>query len=495
MEIIEHLFRGFPGLWGGGVAHSVMILALVITIGLSLGKLRYKGVSLGVAWILFAGLVFGYFNLNLDEHLLHFLKEFGLILFVYSIGLEVGPGFFHSFRNGGKTLNLLVAIVVLLGIVTTLFIYYATGTPITTMAGILSGSVTNTPSLGAAQQAYSDLRHIDAPTIATGYAVTYPLGVLGVIVSFVILRFVMRIKMLHEEKDAQCGRGLTEEMTLNTFSVVVNNKMIDGNTIKQLREVLKRDFSISTITRANADGQEVKLSGRTKVNVGDTMEIVAHPSDQEAICALLGTQSTWMKSEAVRKPLFSNSTMRRFRAPNLIPIMLGIVLGCVLANIPFSLPGVPVSLRLGLTGGPLVVAILIGYFGPKHNLVTHNTVSANRMLRELGICIFLACVGLGTGKDFVSTVATQDGLTWIGYGLAITMLPMLIGGLIGRYAFHINFFTLLGVLAGANTNPPALAYVQGMTRTDAPHVGYSSVYPFAMFLRIIVIQLMIFILG
>lgn len=495
MEIIEHLFRGFPELWGGGVAHSVMILALVITLGLSLGKLRYKGVSLGMAWILFVGLIFGYFNLNLDEHLLHFLKEFGLILFVYSIGLEVGPGFFASFRNGGKQLNLLVGIVVLLGLVTTLFIYSFSGTPITTMAGILSGAVTNTPGLGAAQQAFSDLRHIDDPNIATAYAVTYPMGVLGVILSFIILRYALRIKTAHEELDARRGRGLTEDMTLNTFSVRVSNKMIDGQSIKELREVLRRDFNVTAITPADSEERTDEIFGITRIHLGDTIEIIAHPADQEAICALLGTQSTWIKSNGVISDKLSPKSMRRFTAPNLIPIMLGIVLGCVLANVPFSLPGVPVSLRLGLTGGPLVIAILIGYFGPKYKLVTHNTISSNLMIRELGISIFLACVGLGTGEAFVNTVATPTGLTWIAYGLAITMLPVLIGGLVGRYVFHINYFTLMGVLAGSQTNPPALAYTQSMTRTDAPSVGYGAVYPFAMFLRIIVIQLMIFILG
>lgn len=562
MEIIEHLFRGFPGLWGGGVAHSVMILALVVTIGLSLGKLRVKGVSLGLAWILFVGLVFGHFCFNMDEHLLHFLKEFGLILFVYSIGLEVGPGFFSSFKNGGKQLNLLVAIIVAIGLVTTLFIYYASGTPITTMAGILSGAVTNTPGLGAAQQAYSDLRHIDAPTIATGYAVTYPIGVLGVIFSFLILRVVMCIKKDREEADAMRGRGLTEDMTLNTFSVRIGNQQIAGDTVKAIRDVLKRDFMISHICRPDSDNHHEVVNGQTVLDMGDTVHIIAHPSDQDAICALLGTQvemdwEQWGNELVTRRILITRGNvngktigqlhirstfganitrvnrsgvdlvatphlklqmgdrvtvvgselalsqtekvlgnqMRRLNAPNLIPIMLGIVLGCVLANIPFRLPGIPESLRLGLTGGPLIVAILIGYFGPKYNLVTYNTISANLMIRELGICIFLACVGLGTGEDFVRTIATESGLVWIAYGAAITMVPVILGGLIGRYVFHINYFTLMGVLAGANTNPPALAYANDMTRSDSPSVGYSSVYPFAMFLRIIVIQILIFVLG
>lgn len=562
MDIIKNLFYGFPDLWGGGVAHSVMILALVITLGLSLGKIKVKGVSLGLAWILFIGLIFGHFSLNLDEHLLHFLKEFGLILFVYSIGLEVGPSFFSSFKNGGKSLNLLSIIVIALSIVTTLGIYYISSTSITSMAGILSGAVTNTPGLGAAQQAFSDLRHIDAPSIAAGYAIAYPMGVLGVILSFIILRFALRIDKGEEEAQAKRGFGHLEAMTLNTFSVKITNKMIFGDTVKEVRNILKRDFMISQIHRAEGGSTKEMVNGQTVLNDGDIVYIVAHPSVQEPLIALFGekVEMTWeefgnelitrrilvtkpgingktISQTQIRSNLGTNITrvnragvdliatpnlklqlgdrvtvvgtelaishtekvlgnqMKRLNYPNLIPIFLGIMLGCIVANIPFFIPGINENLRLGLTGGPLVVAILIGYFGPKHNLVTYNTISANLMLREIGICIFLACVGLGTGEQFIETVATERGLIWILYGIAITMIPILLGGIIGRFAFHINYFTLLGVLAGANTNPSALAYVREQTSADAPTVGYANVYPFAMFLRIVTIQIIIFVFG
>lgn len=562
MDIIKNLFYGFPDLWGGGVAHSVMILALVITLGLSLGKIKVKGVSLGLAWILFIGLIFGHFSLNLDEHLLHFLKEFGLILFVYSIGLEVGPSFFSSFKNGGKSLNLLSIIVIALSIVTTLGIYYISGTSITSMAGILSGAVTNTPGLGAAQQAFSDLRNIDAPSIAAGYAIAYPMGVLGVILSFIILRFALRIDKGEEEAQAKRGFGHLEAMTLNTFSVKITNKMIFGDTVKEVRNILKRDFMISQIHRAEGGSTKEMVNGQTVLNDGDIVYIVAHPSVQEPLIALFGekVEMTWeefgnelitrrilvtkpgingktISQTQIRSNLGTNITrvnragvdliatpnlklqlgdrvtvvgtelaishtekvlgnqMKRLNYPNLIPIFLGIMLGCIVANIPFFIPGINENLRLGLTGGPLVVAILIGYFGPKHNLVTYNTISANLMLREIGICIFLACVGLGTGEQFIETVATERGLIWILYGIAITMIPILLGGIIGRFAFHINYFTLLGVLAGANTNPSALAYVREQTSADAPTVGYANVYPFAMFLRIVTIQIIIFVFG
>ena len=562
MEILKNLFYGFPDLWGGGVAHSVMILSLVIALGLCLGKLRVKGVSLGLAWILFIGLIFGHFSLNLDEHLLHFLKEFGLILFVYSIGLEVGPGFFASFKNGGKSLNLLSMIVVALSIITTLVIFSFSGTSITSMAGILSGAVTNTPGLGAAQQAFSDLRHIDAPSIAAGYAIAYPMGVLGVILSFIILRFALHVDKQKEEDEAKRGKGHLEAMTLNTFAVKVSNQMVFKDTVKQIRYLLKRDFMVSKIIRNNGERQNEVVNGQTVIEEGDILQIVAHPTVEEPIIALLGEKVDVKDEEfsselinrrilitkpaingksisqlQIRSNLGANITrvnrngvdliatpdlklqlgdrvtvvgkelaiahtekvlgnqMKRLNYPNLIPIFLGIMLGCIVANIPFFIPGINENLRLGLTGGPLVVAILIGYFGPKYNLVTYNTISANLMLREIGICIFLACVGLGTGEQFIQTVASESGLTWIIYGIAITMIPIILGGIIGKLVFHINYYTLLGVLAGANTNPSALAYVREQTSADAPTVGYANVYPFAMFLRIVTIQIIIFVFG
>ena len=562
MEILKNLFYGFPDLWGGGVAHSVMILSLVIALGLCLGKLRVKGVSLGLAWILFIGLIFGHFSLNLDDAKELGRKEFGLILFVYSIGLEVGPGFFASFKNGGKSLNLLSMIVVALSIITTLVIFSFSGTSITSMAGILSGAVTNTPGLGAAQQAFSDLRHIDAPSIAAGYAIAYPMGVLGVILSFIILRFALRVDKKKEEDEAKRGKGHLEAMTLNTFAVKVSNQMVFKDTVKQIRYLLKRDFMVSKIIRNNGERQNEVVNGQTVIEEGDILQIVAHPTVEEPIIALLGEKVDVKDEEfsselinrrilitkpgingksisqlQIRSNLGANITrvnrngvdliatpdlklqlgdrvtvvgkelaiahtekvlgnqMKRLNYPNLIPIFLGIMLGCIVANIPFFIPGINENLRLGLTGGPLVVAILIGYFGPKYNLVTYNTISANLMLREIGICIFLACVGLGTGEQFIQTVASESGLTWILYGIAITMIPIILGGIIGKLVFHINYYTLLGVLAGANTNPSALAYVREQTSADAPTVGYANVYPFAMFLRIVTIQIIIFVFG
>ena len=562
MELLHNLFMGFPNLWGGGVAHSVMILSLVISLGLLLGKIKVANISLGLTWVLFVGITFGYFCFNLDEHLLHFLKEFGLILFVYSLGLQVGPSFFSSFGKGGLRLNMLAISTIAISIVVTVILFYTTGTPITTMAGILSGAVTNTPGLGAAQQANSDLNGIDDPSIAASYAAAYPIGVIGAILIFLLLKYILRIHTSKEEEAAKRGLGATEELTVRPFSVCVKNEQIVGRTVRQIAEISQRDFVISRMLVDGAASPTDVINGSTVLNLNDKLLITAAPRDIEAIIACLGepTNVDWEKCDKghisrrilITRPEINGKTLaqlrirslfganithvyrsgvelvaaphlqlqmgdkvtvvgselaishtekrlgnsiKRLNIPNLIPIFLGIALGCLVANIPFYLPGIQAPLKLGLTGGPLVVAILIGFLGPKFHLITYNTISSNLMIREIGLCIFLACVGLGTGKEFIDTVFNGNGLAMVGYGAIITMLPLLIGGLIGRYAFHLNYYTLIGVLAGANTNPPALRYANDLTASDSPAVAYSTVYPFAMFLRIITIQILILTLG
>ena len=562
MELLHNLFMGFPNLWGGGVAHSVMILSLVISLGLLLGKIKVANISLGLTWVLFVGITFGYFCFNLDEHLLHFLKEFGLILFVYSLGLQVGPSFFSSFGKGGLRLNMLAISTIAISIVVTVILFYTTGTPITTMAGILSGAVTNTPGLGAAQQANSDLNGIDDPSIAASYAAAYPIGVIGAILIFLLLKYILRIHTSKEEEAAKRGLGATEELTVRPFSVCVKNEQIVGRTLRQIAEISQRDFVISRMLVDGAASPTDVINGSTVLNLNDKLLITAAPRDIEAIIACLGepTNVDWEKCDKghisrrilITRPEINGKTLaqlrirslfganithvyrsgvelvaaphlqlqmgdkvtvvgselaishtekrlgnsiKRLNIPNLIPIFLGIALGCLVANIPFYLPGIQAPLKLGLTGGPLVVAILIGFLGPKFHLITYNTISSNLMIREIGLCIFLACVGLGTGKEFIDTVFNGNGLAMVGYGAIITMLPLLIGGLIGRYALHLNYYTLIGVLAGANTNPPALRYANDLTASDSPAVAYSTVYPFAMFLRIITIQILILTLG
>ena len=561
MELLKNLFEGYPDLWGGGVAHSVLILSLVIAFGIMLAKIKVAGVSLGITWILFVGIVFGHFDMTLNEHLLHFMKEFGLILFVYSIGLQVGPGFFSAFKKGGLTLNLLAMLVVFLGVVITIILHFVTGTPITTMVGILSGAVTNTPGLGAAQQANSDLNGIDAPEIALGYAVAYPLGVVGIILSLIALKYILRINTKTEEAEAERGLGHIQELTVRPISFEIRNEAIDGKKIKDIRPLMNRDFVISRVRYH--DGQETELANSdTVLHLNDKILVISTPKDIEAISVFFGKQID-MQWEQLDKKLISRrilitkpelngkmlsqlkirnnfgasitrvnrsgvdlvaapqlqlqmgdrvtivgselavshaekvlgNSMKRLDHPNLIPIFLGIALGCILGSTPFVFPGIPQPVKLGLAGGPLIVSILISRFGPQYKMITYTTMSANLMLREIGISLFLACVGLGAGKGFVETVIYDGGYVWVAYGVIITIVPLLIAGLVGRYVFKLNYYTLIGVLGGSTTNPPALAYSNDLTSCDAPAVGYATVYPLTMFLRVLTAQILILALA
>ncbi|MEQ3105293.1 putative transporter [Bacteroides salyersiae] len=558
MELLRNLFEGYPNLWGGGVAHSVLILSLVIAFGIILAKIKIAGISLGVTWILFVGIVFGHFNLSLDEHLLHFLKEFGLILFVYSIGLQVGPGFFSAFKKGGFTLNMLAMTTIFLSVVITIILHFATGVPITTMVGILSGAVTNTPGLGAAQQANSDLNGIDAPEIAMGYAVAYPLGVVGAILSLLALKYILNINTTKEEADAEKGLGHLQELTVRPVTLVIKNEAINGKAIKDIRPLVNRNFVISRIRYHEGNKETELVNSGTILHLDDEILIISNPIDIEAITVFFGKQVE-VEWEQVSKNLISRrilitkpelngktlsqlkirnnfganitrinrsgvdlvaapslqlqmgdrvtvvgselavghaekvlgNSMKRLNHPNLIPIFIGIALGCILGSIPFMFPGIPQPVKLGLAGGPLIVSILISRFGPQYKMITYTTMSANLMVREIGISLFLACVGLGAGKGFIETVVNEGGYVWVGYGAIITVIPLLITGLIGRYGCKLNYYTLIGVLSGANTNPPALAYSNDLTSCDAPAVGYATVYPLAMFLRVLTAQLLI----
>lgn len=561
MELLRNLFEGYPNLWGGGVAHSVLILSLVIAFGIMLGKIKVAGISLGVTWILFVGIVFGHFDLNLDEHLLHFLKEFGLILFVYSIGLQVGPGFFSAFKKGGFTLNVLAVLVVFISVLITVALHFITGIPITTMVGILSGAVTNTPGLGAAQQANSDLNGIDAPEIALGYAVAYPLGVIGCILALLALKYLLHINTRKEEAEAEQGLGHLQELTVRPVSVEIRNEAVDGKTIKEIKPLLNRAFVISRIRHRDSENEVELVNADTVLHLQDQILFISNPKDMEAIIAFFGRQisAEWEQDKKlisrrilITKPELNGkslaqlkirnnfgasitrinrsgvdlvatphlqlqmgdrvtivgselavshtekvlgNSLKRLNHPNLIPIFLGIALGCILGSLPFMFPGILQPVKLGLAGGPLIVSILISRFGPQYKLITYTTMSANLMIREIGISLFLACVGLGAGKGFVDTIIHEGGYVWIAYGAIITIVPLLVGGLIGRYAWKLNYYTLIGVLSGTNTNPPALAYSSELTSCDAPAVGYATVYPLAMFLRVLTAQLLILALA
>lgn len=560
MDFLNELLMGSGASWGGGVAHSVLILALVIALGTAFGKLKVSGVSLGVTGILFVGIAFSHFGLNINEHLLHFMKEFGLILFVYSIGLQVGPSFFSSFREGGMKLNSLAAIVVLLGVATTIALYYITGLPMTTMVGVMSGAVTNTPGLGAAQQAYSDIAMgADASDLATGYAVAYPLGVIGAILTLLLLRYVLRINTKEEEAEAGAGADAHKHPTTSRVSVEITNPSIEGMNVADLHKLLLREFVLSRI--CHEDSEPELVDATTVLHVGDKLLVIASPDDADAVVAVVGTriEMNWQdiskdmisRRIVITKPelngrrlsdlqirstcgvtitrvnrvgidllaagnlqlqlgdrvtvvgselsvkqaekRFGNS-LKRLDHPNLIPIFIGVALGVILGSIPFHFPGIPQPVKLGLAGGPLIVAILIGRYGPHYKMVTYTTVSANLMLREVGISLFLAGVGLGAGESFVPTIV-GGGYMWILYGAIITVLPLLLAGIIGKVFFKLNYYTLIGVLSGSSTNPPALAFSSDQTATDAPAVGYATVYPLSMFLRVLMAQLLILIFA
>lgn len=557
MEFFRELIFGVPESFSGGVAHSVIVLSLVIAAGYILAKIKIKGISLGITWILFAGIFLGHFGITLDSRLLSFIKEFGLILFVYSIGIQVGPGFFSAFRAGGLKLNLIAAGSIAVSVITTIVIHLITKLPISTMVGILYGAVTNTPGLGAAQQTYTDITGTNAPEIAMGYAVAYPLGVVGAILTLLLLRYLTKINPKEEEEAATkiSGSGSRQEV-VRAVALVTEDKG-NGKKIFWLTEQLNSKFIISRIRPANSD-EAVLADGETVLHTGDKVLIVAGKNDLPEIFSLLGEESDYewnitehnlisrqiliSKNELHGKTLAElnirknfeasitrvnragldlvaspdlrlhigdrvtivgsedaishaehllGNSLKRLNQPNLIPIFVGILLGCVLGSIPIPLPGVPFPVKLGLAGGPLIVSILISRFGPDFKIVTYATASANLMLREVGIALFLASVGLGAGADFVKTIVEQNGFVWIAYGALITVIPYLVMGLLAKLVFHVNYYTVIGVLSGANTNPPALAFSGEQTSCDAPAVGYATVYPLSMFLRVISAQLLI----
>lgn len=550
MEWLYNLF------FGQSIAQSVLVIALVITIGIMLGKLKFRGISLGITWILFVGIAMSHFGMTINPEIRHFAQEFGLILFVFSIGLQVGPSFFSSFKQGGMQLVGCAAAIVLLGVVTAGVIHLVTGTPIPTMVGILSGAVTNTPGLGAAQAAYADTTGIQDPNIAMGYAVAYPLGVVGIIFSLIGLRYLLRINF---EKENEGLAALSQEHKMaEKFSVEFTNQLLDGRSVEYIRDLINRQFVISRVLPK--EGELMMADGETKLHVGDRLRLICQAEDTEAVIAFLGhtvemSDEEWghntpnatfiSRRILITKPEINGkkfidlrlrtkygitltrvnragvdlipyqglelqvgdrvmvvgpekavdkvatvlgNSLKKLNEPNLVTIFVGIALGVLLGSIP--LLNVPQPVKLGLAGGPLILAILIGRFGTHFHLVTYTTMSANLMLREIGIALFLACVGLGAGEGFVDAVV-GGGYRWIGYGAIITILPLLIVGTFARLALKMNYYTLMGMLSGAMTDPPALAYANGVAGNDMPAVGYSTVYPVVMFLRVLTAQIFI----
>lgn len=551
--------------FGQGTGHSIMLLAFVIAVGLLLGKWKVKGVSLGSTWILFVGILLSHFGFRADSSLLHFLKEFGLILFVFSIGLQVGPGFFHSFKSGGLKLNLLALVLVLAGVVTTYVIHLVTKEDLVTLTGVMSGAVTNTPGLGAAQQTYMDATSGSfvhevgstavASSMASGYAVAYPIGVLGVILVLMLTKALFRID-LKKEEDQMHGMetGMDSPQRL---AFAIKNPAVFGKTILEASHAIENKFIISRISR---DGVVKVPMASTVLQENDKLLVVTAQSSVEAVTMLFGEQiempkETWDKLDAsmsVRKLTITRTSLtgkklkelkirthygvsitRVSRSgidlvanpdlivqmgdsllvvghdsdinqvaklvgnsrtglnhPNLIPIFFGIALGVLFGSIPIAIPGIPQAIKFGLAGGPLVIAILLGYFGPKLKITTYTTMSANLMLREIGISIFLAAVGLGAGENFVSSIV-NGGYWWILYGALITLIPTALVAILGRVIFKLNFYQICGLVSGSCTNPPVLAFAQNAYGTDYTSVSYATVYPLSMFMRVLVAQVLI----
>ncbi len=561
MDWIVHLFTNTES-----VAHIALLYAVVIAVGVFLGKIKIGGISLGVTFVLFAGILAGHIGFTAPTNILTFVQDFGLILFVFMIGLQVGPGFFESFGTAGIKLNALATLGIILNIAVMLacyFIFFDTSDPnnLPMMIGTLYGAVTNTPGLGAAVEALSSVfPNGGAPQIASGYACAYPLGVLGIIGATLLVKKFCGINLEKEERRLVALETANANVKPHKMFLKVTNAYLEGKTLLQVHNFLNRDFVCSRILHEG----HVSIPNRNTVfHVGDQLFLVCAEVDSEAIMAFIGPKIDveWEKQDQplvnrrilITRPSINGKTLgqmhfssvhgvnvtrvtrqgmdlfasaglplqvgdrimvvgpedavnrvadamgnsiRRLDAPNIATIFVGIFLGIIFGSLPFAIPGMPVPLKLGVAGGPLIIAILIGRYGYKIKLVTYTTTSANMMLREIGLVLFLASVGIKAGAGFVQTVVEGDGLLYVLTGFLITVIPILVIGPIARMKYHFNYFTIMGMLAGTYTDPPALAYANSVCSKEAPALGYSTVYPLSMFLRIFTAQfLVLFLCG
>ena len=545
------------------LASTILLYSFTIFAGVWLGKVKIFGVSLGVTFVLFVGILLGHFGYTVESDTLHFLREFGLILFIFSIGMQVGPGFFSSFKEGGIRLNLLALTGILLNVATMYAIYFIQGgadgdTSLEQLVGVMSGAVTNTPGLGAAQQTALQINseaYNVSQEMSMGYAAAYPLGVIGIIVAMIVIKKVFRVNVDNEikavEEDAR-----ESQLKPHMLTVRVTNELIAGLTLQKLHTVITANFVISRIQRP--DGTVVIPTANDVLQIGDLVLVVCSVQDEEAFTRFIGPleEKKWdmdhgpvvsrrivitkteyngvkLGSLRLRMGYKLNATrvnragvdllaspnlhlqmgdritvvgkeddinrlaeklgnsLKRLNEPNMITMFIGIFLGILVGSIPLQFPGMSVPMKLGLAGGPLVVAILISSYGYKIHLVTYTNSSANLLLREIGICLFLASVGIAAGSGFADTVFNSVGAKWVLYGFIITVVPLLVVGLIGRGKYKINYLTIMGVMSGGYTDPPALAYSNKVANNDAPAVAYSTVYPLTMFMRVIVAQIVI----
>lgn len=542
---------------------TIILYSVVIFTGIYLGKIKIFGVSLGVTFVLFVGLLLGHFGYTTSPEVLNFLRDFGLILFIFSIGMQVGPGFFSSFKEGGIRMNLLALLGISLNVVVMLAIYYIQGgaegsTSISQMVGIMQGAVTNTPGLGAAQQTFlqvvPDGGNV-SQQMSMGYAAAYPLGVIGIILTMILIKAIFKIDNAKETAELEAESN-NSELAPHMMTLRVTNDLIDGLNMLKLHTLISADYVVSRIEQP--DGHVIIPTSKTEVHLGDLCLIVCQAQDEEIFNRFIGP-SVEKKWEMEQGPVVSRrvlvtrteyngvklgslhlhdgyqlnvtrvnragmdlvasyglrlqmgdrltvvgklsdidnlaaklgNSMKRLNEPNLITMFIGIFLGIVVGCIPLQFPGMTVPMKLGLAGGPLIVAILLSAYGHKIHLVTYTNSSANLLLRELGICLFLASVGIAAGKDFAATVFTPEGATWVLYGFAITMIPLLVMGIVARAKYKMNYFTICGMISGSYTDPPALAYGNKIANNDAPAVSYSTVYPLTMFMRVVAAQLVI----
>jgi len=544
--------------WKESVAQTVLIYSLVIASGVLLGKIRIRGISLGVAFVLFTGIIAGHFGFRINHEVLNFIKDFGLVLFVFFIGLQVGPGFFSSLKKGGLKLNLLAISIVLLGTLTTVSLHFITGISMPMITGIMSGAVTNTPGLGAAQQALKQLSDLGNPTgspdIGIGYAVAYPFGVMGIILSMILIRALSKTNIRREIARFERKQYPPEAIPEKT-SIIIQNPMVFGKKIIDFENQMNIHAVISRILH---DGEVKIAEAGTVLNEGDIVLLVSQKGDTADIINLFGSKSDKDISVAqgkliTRRVLVTNrhvighklsilklrsrfginitriyrsgmefvatsdfefqmgdkltvvgdetgvndaakvlgNSLKRLNEPNLFPIFVGILLGVILGSIPVYIHGIPTPIKLGMAGGPLIIAILLGRYSYKFSLNSYTTASANMMMRETGIVLFLASVGINAGEKFFSSLISGDGFIWMGYGAIITVLPLIIIGLITRLVLKRNFLETCGLLAGSMTDPPALAFANSISQSEAPAIAYATVYPLTMFLRVLIAQMLI----
>lgn len=545
------------------LASTILLYSFTIFAGIWLGKIKFFGVSLGVTFVLFVGILLGHFGYTVDGDVLHFLREFGLILFIFSIGMQVGPGFFSSFKEGGIQMNMLALLGIALNVGIMITIYFLQGgsegeTSISQMVGIMSGAVTNTPGLGAAQQTFLQVNpdgYDVSQQMSMGYAAAYPLGVVGIILTMIVLKVIFKINTDKETEEIESDQK-SSALAPHRVTFRVTNKMIDGLNMEKMHTLISVNYVISRIEKP--DGRIIIPTAKDPLEIGDYALVICSVQDEEIFERFIGpkVEKTW---EIETGPVVSRrilvtrteyngvklgslrlhsayqlnvtrvnragvdllaapnlrlqmgdritvvgklddinnlarklgNSMKRLNEPNLITMFIGIFLGILVGSIPLQFPGMSVPMKLGLAGGPLVVAILLSAYGHKIHLVTYTNSSANLLLREIGICLFLASVGIAAGKDFAATVFNTRGITWVGYGFAITVIPLLVTGIIARAKYKMNYFTICGMMSGGYTAPPALAYGNKIANNDAPAVAYSTVYPLTMFMRVIAAQVII----